>query len=38
MKLITIPARRELKDYVDLYYLTKKYDINELIDLIPIKY
>jgi len=38
MKLITIPARRELKDYVDLYYLTKKYDINELIELIPQKY
>ena len=38
MKLITIPARRELKDYVDLYYLTKKYNINELIGLIPQKY
>lgn len=38
MKLITIPARRETKDYVDLYYITQKYDINELISLIPKKY
>lgn len=38
MKLITIPARREMKDYVDLYYISQKYTINELISLIPKKY
>ncbi len=38
MKLITIPARRELKDYVDLYYICQKHNINELIQYIPTKY
>jgi len=38
MKLITIPARREMKDYVDLYYISKHYEISELIHLIPQKY
>lgn len=38
MKLVAIPARRELKDYVDLYYICQKYDINDLIDKIYTKY
>jgi hypothetical protein len=38
MKLITIPARRETKDYVDLYYITQTYDLNKLISYIPKKY
>lgn len=38
MKLITIPARREMKDYVDLYYISKHYDMSELIHFIPQKY
>jgi len=38
MKLVTIPARREAKDYVDLYYITHRYDIDTLIGLIPEKY
>ena len=38
MKLVVIPARRELKDYLDLYYITKKHKINDLINLIEKKY
>ena len=38
MKAYALGRRSKWKDYVDLYYLTKKYDINELIELIPQKY
>ncbi len=34
MKLVAIPARRELKDYLDLYYITQQHKINDLINLI----
>lgn len=38
MKLVTIPARREFKDYVDLYLICQKHNIEDLIYLIPQKY
>jgi len=38
MKLVAIPARRELKDYLDLYYITQQHKINDLINLIEQKY
>lgn len=38
MKLVTLPARREMKDYVDVYYICQKYVLNDLISLIPKKY
>ncbi len=38
MKLVTIPARREFKDYVDLYLICQKHNIETLIWLIPTKY
>ena len=38
MKLVTIPARREFKDYVDLYLICQKHNIETLISKIPEKY
>lgn len=38
MKLVTIPARREFKDYVDIYLICQKHNIETLIWLIPGKY
>jgi len=38
MKLAVIPARREMKDYVDLYYICQDHSIDELIELVKVKY